>query len=254
MKIVLSLLFLSMTLFGNIFEDFNIYNAQKEYEKQNYEKAFGHLSNIKKKDSKVYYNLGNTLYKMGKYEEAILEYSKVTNKDMQHIVNHNIANCHLKLENYEKAVEFYNKALVFKNDERTVYNLEMTKQKQKSLNDREIRDLNENVCEIQRKGIFEELKIDSIFDFYEIDENIKLFEDEQTGISTKNENSKITNNESNEIYLDDKEKTKEELGKKEFKMNSYFDKKYDNNLDLKDSKTLIVPMEKGIINDNKKAW
>jgi hypothetical protein len=71
MKILVSLLLISLTLFGNIFEDFNIYNAQKEYEKQNYEKAFAHLSNIKKKDSKVHYNLGNTLYKMGKYEDNI---------------------------------------------------------------------------------------------------------------------------------------------------------------------------------------
>ena len=37
-------------------------------------------------------------------------------------------------------------------------------------------------------------------------------------------------------------------------MNSYFEKKFENTEQLKDPKTLIVPMEKGIIDDNKKAW
>lgn len=254
MKFIISLFLISMSLNANVLDDYNIYNAKKSYEEQKYEIALNYLNKIKKQDPRVFYNRGNALYKLGKYEEAINEYIKVQDSNLFHSVNHNIANCYLMLENFDNAVEFYNKALVFKNDPKTIYNLEKTKQKQKELNDREIRDLNENVCEIQRKGLIEELNRDTLFDFYEIDENIKLFADEQTGLSSKNENSKITENQNNEIYIDDKDRNIEELGKKDFKMNSYFDKKYNNNIEIKDAKTLIVPMEKGIVNDNKKAW
>ena len=264
MKNIVFVLFLSISLFANIFDDYNIINAQKSYEQKDYEKALIYLNKIKKQDSKVFYNRGNTLYKLKRYEDAINEYLKVLDVNLMHSVNHNIANAYLNLkneneeeniENLNKAIEFYNKALVYKDDEKTVYNLEMTIQKQKLLNERQIRDLNENVCEIQRKGLIEELTRNTLFDFYEIDEKIKLFEDKQTGLGTLNENSKITKDDKNrEIYIDDKLRVKEELGKKVFKMNSYFDEKYDNVTEIKDAKTLVVPMQKGIVDDEKKAW
>jgi len=254
MKIITIILFFSLTSFANIIDDLNIYNAQKSYEEKNYNEALQYLSKVKKEDSKVFYNLGNIFYKLGKYEEAIKEYKKVQNKDLLHNVNHNIANCYLMLENFDNAIKYYNKALVHENNQRTIYNLEMTKKKQIELNNRQIRSLNENVCEIQRKGLIEELTVDSIFDYFELDENTKLYQDRQMGIRSRNENSRLTIDDiQRSISIDEENKTTTNESKKEFKMNSYFEEKFDNK-NIDDAKTLIVPMKKGIVDDNKKAW
>lgn len=254
MKIITIILFFSLTSFANIIDDLNIYNAQKSYEEKNYNEALQYLSKVKKEDSKVFYNLGNIFYKLGKYEEAIKEYKKVQNKDLLHNVNHNIANCYLMLENFDNAIKYYNKALVHENNQRTIYNLEMTKKKQIELNNRQIRSLNENVCEIQRKGLIEELTVDSIFDYFELDENTKLYQDRQMGIRSRNENSRLTVDDiQRSISIDEENKTTTNESKKEFKMNSYFEEKFDNK-NIDDAKTLIVPMKKGIVDDNKKAW
>ncbi len=254
MKIITIILFFSLTSFANIIDDLNIYNAQKSYEEKNYNEALQYLSKVKKEDSKVFYNLGNIFYKLGKYEEAIKEYKKVQNKDLLHNVNHNIANCYLMLENFDNAIKYYNKALVHENNQRTIYNLEMTKKKQIELNNRQIRSLNENVCEIQRKGLIEELTVDSIFDYFELDENTKLYQDRQMGIRSRNENSRLTVDDiQRSISIDEENKTTINESKKEFKMNSYFEEKFDNK-NIDDAKTLIVPMKKGIVDDNKKAW
>jgi len=254
MKIITIILFFSLTSFANIIDDLNIYNAQKSYKEENYNEALQYLSKVKKEDSKVFYNLGNIFYKLGKYEEAIKEYKKVQNKDLLHNVNHNIANCYLMLENFDNAIKYYNKALVHENNQRTIYNLEMTKKKQIELNNRQIRSLNENVCEIQRKGLIEELTVDSIFDYFELDENTKLYQDRQMGIRSRNENSRLTVDDiQRSISIDEENKTTINESKKEFKMNSYFEEKFDNK-NIDDAKTLIVPMKKGIVDDNKKAW
>ncbi len=254
MKIITIILFFSLTSFANIIDDLNIYNAQKSYEEKNYNEALQYLSKVKKEDSKVFYNLGNIFYKLGKYEEAIKEYKKVQNKDLLHNINHNIANCYLMLENFDNAIKYYNKALVHENNQRTIYNLEMTKKKQIELNNRQIRSLNENVCEIQRKGLIEELTVDSIFDYFELDENTKLYQDRQMGIRSRNENSRLTVDDiQRSISIDEENKTTTNESKKEFKMNSYFEEKFDNK-NIDDAKTLIVPMKKGIVDDNKKAW
>ena len=254
MRIITIILFFSLTSFANIIDDLNIYNAQKSYEEKNYNEALQYLSKVKKEDSKVFYNLGNIFYKLGKYEEAIKEYKKVQNKDLLHNINHNIANCYLMLENFDNAIKYYNKALVHENNQRTIYNLEMTKKKQIELNNRQIRSLNENVCEIQRKGLIEELTVDSIFDYFELDENTKLYQDRQMGIRSRNENSRLTVDDiQRSISIDEENKTTTNESKKEFKMNSYFEEKFDNK-NIDDAKTLIVPMKKGIVDDNKKAW
>ncbi len=256
MKIISIIILFTLTLYGNIFDDLNITDAQKAYEEKNYVQALNLLNKVRNQNSKIHYNIGNILYKMQKYEEAIIEYKKVIDSDLLHSANHNIANSYLMLENLDGAIEFYNKALTHDNNQRTLYNLEMTKKKKQQLSNRQIRDLNENVCEIQRKGLIEELTIDTIFDYFKIDENMKLYEDEQKGLTSKNENSRLTKDDNNlDIYIaKENEDLKSVRNKKEFKMNSYFEKKFENTEQLKDPKTLIVPMEKGIIDDNKKAW
>lgn len=256
MKIISIILFLTIALNGNIFDDMNIKNAKEAYEEKNYILALNSLNEVRNKNSRVYYNIGNILYKMQKYEEAILEYKKVVDKDLLHSANHNMANSYLMLEKLDEAIEFYNKALSHNNNQRTIYNLEMTKKKKLELSNRQIRDLNENVCEIQRKGLIEELTIDTIFDYFKIDENMKLYEDEQKGLTSKNENSRLTKDDKQlDIYIaENKEDLKSSSNKKEFKMNSYFEKKFESSEEFQNAKTLIVPMEKGIVDDNKKAW
>ena len=111
MKIISIIILFTLTLYGNIFDDLNIKDAQKAYEEKNYVQALNLLNKVRNQNSKIHYNIGNILYKMQKYEEAIIEYKKVIDSDLLHSVIHNIANSYLMLENLDGAIEFYNKAL-----------------------------------------------------------------------------------------------------------------------------------------------
>ena len=107
------------------FEFEHIEKAKDFYEKKEYSKASDEYRKIPS-SSQSYYNLGNTLYKEGKYKEAIDSYSKVVTKDkaLESQKLHNIGNSYVQSNNLEKAKEFYEKALKVKEDTHTKENLD----------------------------------------------------------------------------------------------------------------------------------
>ena len=79
------------------------------------------------------YNLGNTLYRQGKYEEASKYYqnaaAKAEDKEAKSKAFHNLGNSFLKEQKFEESVEAYKGALVNNpNDEDSRYNLAYAKQ------------------------------------------------------------------------------------------------------------------------------
>jgi Ca-activated chloride channel homolog len=109
-----------------IFQFKNIENAAQYYKDKEYEKASDEYRKISKSPQN-YYNLANSLYKQGKFQEAIDTYSKVIteDKDLESKKLHNIANSYVKTNNLEKAKEFYEKSLKLKQDKQTQENLDM---------------------------------------------------------------------------------------------------------------------------------
>lgn len=84
-----------------------------------------------KKDSlsvKALFNLGDALYKQGKFDEAADVFKKLEGKsndnNINSQINHNLGNCYLQSKKYKEAIDSYKKAL--RNnpaDEDTRYNL-----------------------------------------------------------------------------------------------------------------------------------
>ncbi len=88
------------------------------------------------KDFGAHYNLGNSLYKIKKYDEAIAEYQKAqknaNNKDEKAASYYNEGNAHLQNGDGEKAVNAYKNALKFDPDNEAILkNLQIAKKKQK---------------------------------------------------------------------------------------------------------------------------
>lgn len=87
------------------------------------------------------YNLGNSYYEKGNYEEALYRHQQAakgaTSKAERHKAFHNMGNVLMKNENYKEAVEAYKNALRNNpTDEETRYNLALAKKKQKEQEDK----------------------------------------------------------------------------------------------------------------------
>lgn len=137
-------------------------------------------SKAKEAKEKATYNLGNTIYKAKKYNEAKDKYlaciESAKTKTDKHKAYHNLGNVYMQEKNYEKAMETYKNAL--KNnpsDEQTRYNLALAKdmlkknppeKKQKDKknknknNSKDNKDQQENQKENKKKGDKEKNKED----------------------------------------------------------------------------------------------
>ena len=116
-----------------------IFRGNRSFDKQKYGEATSTFSEAVKKNEKdfgAHYNLGNSLYKIKKYDEAITEYQKAqkitNNKDEKAASYYNEGNAHLQNGDGEKAVNAYKNALKFDPDNEAILkNLQIAKKKQK---------------------------------------------------------------------------------------------------------------------------
>lgn len=76
----------------------------------------------------VHYDLGNILYKLGRYSEAVREYKRAFGDGVdEHNRVHNLGNCYLRLGEYDSAIAAFTVALKLKDDADTRYNLAVAK-------------------------------------------------------------------------------------------------------------------------------
>ena len=116
-----------------------IFRGNRSFDKQKYGEATSIFSEAVKKNEKdfgAHYNMGNSLYKIKKYDEAISEYQKAqkntNNKDEKAASYYNEGNAHLQNGDGEKAVNAYKNALKFDPDNEAILkNLQIAKKKQK---------------------------------------------------------------------------------------------------------------------------
>lgn len=116
-----------------------IFRGNRSFDKQKYGEAISTFSEAVKKNEKdfgAHYNLGNSLYKIKKYDEAIAECQKAqkntNNKDEKAASYYNEGNAHLQNGDGEKAVNAYKNALKYDPDNEAILkNLQIAKKKQK---------------------------------------------------------------------------------------------------------------------------
>ncbi|WP_201352558.1 VWA domain-containing protein [Hydrogenimonas urashimensis] len=77
--------------------------------------------------SEIWFDLGNSYYRSGRYKMACSAYEKVVTPDMkvEQAKLYNLGNCYVKLGELQKAAELYRKALALGEDADARYNLEM---------------------------------------------------------------------------------------------------------------------------------
>jgi Ca-activated chloride channel family protein len=123
--LVLTIVSFTNSLEASIFDFKTINEANEQYKNKDYKKASKSFEKVLN-SSEANYNLGNSLYKEGKYKEALSKYTNVVtnNKDLEYQKLHNMGNSYVKLKDLETAKKMYENALKIKDDKQTKENLE----------------------------------------------------------------------------------------------------------------------------------
>ncbi len=124
----------SNTLHAGVLDFMKLDEAKKAYENKEYEKSDKIYSEYAAKSQKgdVNYNLGNALYKEGRYKEAVKAYKKATfdAKESKAKNYSNLGNAYVKSaekKSLQKAIKAYEDSLKLKEDKDTRENLEAVK-------------------------------------------------------------------------------------------------------------------------------
>ena len=124
-------------------------SGNRQYNKEHYtesEIAYRKALEANSRSVESAYNLGNSLYKQGKFQEAMEQYQVVLNsnkeKAMQARTWHNMGNIMMNAKDYAKSIDAYKNALINNpHDNETRYNLAVA---QKLLQDQPQQDQNQD--------------------------------------------------------------------------------------------------------------
>jgi Ca-activated chloride channel homolog len=117
----------------------SLQKGEQFYRKEEYkqaEEAYRAAENEAPRSPAIAYNLGNTLYRQGRYADAEQQFQKAASAAASAGVKadalHNLGNSALKQEKYREAVEAYENSLRFRpGDPQTKINLQYAKKKKK---------------------------------------------------------------------------------------------------------------------------
>ena len=155
MKLIVTTILLSVTLFGSLL-DFKYLNEAKEaYADKNYTKAEALYGKVQLEEAT--FNQADALYRQGKYQEAIDKYESITDPKLEAKKLHNIGNSYAQLKKLDEAIASYEKSLKIEEDKDTRFNLELLKKKKeeqkkkKKKNDKKNKDNKENKANKDQK-------------------------------------------------------------------------------------------------------
>jgi Ca-activated chloride channel family protein len=102
---------------------YHLKRAEAAYERGDYEKAAESFSALDGRDAR--YNAANSYYKAGKYEKALALYGTVrsSDPDFKAALYFNMANCYIRLQEFEKAREQLLNSLTLRYDREADENL-----------------------------------------------------------------------------------------------------------------------------------
>lgn len=122
----------------------SVYEGNKAFEQEDYDTAsakYLEAIRLNDKDFSAHYNLANSLYKSGKYQDAIAEYKKAEalakNTDDKTATQYNLGNAYMKNGDRQTATQYYKKAL--KADPNNQYirkNYQIAKRQEQQNNDK----------------------------------------------------------------------------------------------------------------------
>ncbi len=120
----------------DIKSEFIAEKANKYYNKKDYKKSLNEYQKALESDSqneKIKFNMANTLYRLGRYDEAIKIYESIKNKKILSKSTYNTGNSYAVKNDIEKAEEMYRKAILYDiSNEDAKYNLELLLKKKNS--------------------------------------------------------------------------------------------------------------------------
>ena len=199
--------------------DFNtLQNAKEAYNNKDFEKSENLYKEVNE-NAQTQYNIANTLYKQGKYKEALETYKSVETEDknLQYQTLHNIGNSYVKQKDLESAKKAYEDALKLQEDKQTKQNLETVKKaleekkkqenKKQDKNKKNNKDKKENKKEQKdKKNKNEKQKDDKKNNEKKDDKSQKK---KQEGKDAKGDKSKTKNNEKKDDKKTQEQKQKD---------------------------------------------
>ena len=131
-RVLLILTIFSIILNAGLFDFTKLSKAEKLYSEGDYNASAKVLESFGL-DSNIYrYDMANTLYKAGRYKEAIKQYKRAFGEGVDELSRvYNLGNCYFKLKDYENAILAYKTALKIRDDEDVKYNLSLAIKKSK---------------------------------------------------------------------------------------------------------------------------
>lgn len=108
-----------------------IRNGVQHFEREQYDQAevaFRQALRLNEDGFEAHFNLGNTLYRQGRFDEAKIAFQEARNnapdRSSEAKANHNLGNTEVELQKYQEAIEAYKKSLLRNpSDEETRSNL-----------------------------------------------------------------------------------------------------------------------------------
>ena len=170
---------------------------------------------------------GNILYDEGKFKESLEHYEKASSADPNSgIVNYNIGTASYKLNDYERAVNFFNRALTDEEEElaqQTTYNLANSEYKMGiSIEDSNTQEavnlLTQSVRHYEKALELDKEDKDAIFNYEYVKKELKRLQDklkQQQQEEKKNQESKDSDRGQNQEQKDQPQDQKEQQDQKD---------------------------------------
>jgi Ca-activated chloride channel family protein len=108
---------------AGMLDAYHLYKAESDYRAGHFEKAAAGFGEVD--DPRARYNAAASRYRAGEYEAALQLYQSIRSSDpaFKAALYFNIANCYIRLKEFEKAKEALRKSLALRHDEAAVENL-----------------------------------------------------------------------------------------------------------------------------------
>ncbi len=114
----------SLILNAGLFDFTKLYKAEKLYRDGDYNASAKMLNSFGVDGNKYRYDMANTYYKAGRYNEAIIFYKRAFGNGVDELNRiYNLGNCYFKLQDYDNAILAYKTALKIREDKDVEANL-----------------------------------------------------------------------------------------------------------------------------------
>ena len=268
-KAVLLLTFLIHSLWGGLLDFQTLEQAQKSYNAGDFNASAQSYESLEKSSDALHYNLGNAYYKEKRYEDAIKEFTQVNEESLKAKALHNLGNAYAQTQKTKEAIKAYKEALKLGDDEDTKFNLELLKKEQEKKENQKKQDQDKEDQENKDKEKSDQEKSDEEKkkdkesqtgdEDEKSDEEQKSQESQEKSDQEKKEQKQKEAEEAKEASEKEDEKQVEEqpmqAGEQQAPISDMQERKYEQMLDKRGIKTLMVPIKtEGGSDEENSAW